>query len=317
VSLDPIRSILRDQRFLVLDGGLATELESRGCDLSDRLWSARLLVDDPAAIRQVHLAYLRAGADCVTSASYQATIPGFARRGLPYLKATELLRLSVQLATEARDEFWSEAPNRAGRLRPLVAASIGPYAACLANGSEYTGEYDVAESDLYDFHRDRWHLLGQSGADILACETIPSGAEVTALARLLSEPGDTSAWVSFSCGDAEHLRDGTRLQLAVGELTGLDRVSALGVNCVSPDLVPATIRQLRMLTDKPIIVYPNSGEGWDAIGKKWAGQAHRYDIGAAAVGWFDLGAALIGGCCRTGPDDIASIRTALTRAVSQ
>ena len=200
---DPITAFLDAQDVVILDGGLATALEARGHDLRDRLWSARLLVDDPAAIRAVHEAYLEAGADCVTTASYQATIEGFLTRGLTDDRAIELLRLSVHLACEARDRFWRAGEARRGRLRPLVAASVGPYGAFLANGAEYTGDYDLDEDGLHAFHRRRFAILAGAGGDLLACETIPSRAEGRALARLIDETPGARAWLSFSCRDGE------------------------------------------------------------------------------------------------------------------
>jgi homocysteine S-methyltransferase len=173
ITLNPIRPFLEKHGVLILDGGLATQLEARGADLHDPLWSAKLLLENPALIRQVHLDYFWAGADCAITASYQATIPGFRRRGLTEAQAVELLKLTVQLSKEAREEFWAAA-GRKGRSRPLVAASIGPYGAYIANGSEYTGDYDLDEAGLADFHRQRWHNLAESDADLLACETIPS-----------------------------------------------------------------------------------------------------------------------------------------------
>lgn len=316
LSTSPIDAVLDRQRFVVLDGGLATELEARGCDLSDELWSARILMDDPGLIRDVHLDYLRAGADCVLSASYQATVPGFVRRGLARDRAEELIRLSVQLAKEACEEFWRDPANRDDRVPPLVAASVGPYGAYLADGSEYTGSYDIGEPELYDFHRDRWRLLRDSGADLMACETVPSLDEVRALSLLLRESPDVAAWMSFSCGDAAHLRDGSPLHLAVSEVAELRQVTAVGVNCVAPSIVPGLIQQVRALTGKTIVVYPNSGERWDARRKSWVGVGGNTDIGESATQWFDLGARVIGGCCRTGPADIRSIRRALVRHVS-
>ena len=157
-----------------MDGGLATQLEALGCDLSDDLWSARLLLEAPDLIRQVHFDYFQAGADCGITASYQATIPGFMKRGMSKNEAVTLLQLSTQLAINARDQFWHDGGDQGGRLRPIVAASVGPYGAYLADGSEYNGRYDLDEDSLFTFHQQRWHILAQSGADILACETIPS-----------------------------------------------------------------------------------------------------------------------------------------------
>ncbi|MEE9534822.1 MAG: homocysteine S-methyltransferase, partial [Acidimicrobiia bacterium] len=187
---NPIAGFVERQGIMMLDGGLATALEVRGYDLDDELWSAKVLLEAPDAIREVHLDFLAAGADCISTSTYQASLPGFRKRGLSDAKGVELLRRSVRLAVEARDAFWSEPSNRQGRLRPLVAASVGPYGAFLADGSEYTGRYDIDDDDLDAFHRSRWHVLADSQADLLACETIPSQREAGVLLQLLREtPG--------------------------------------------------------------------------------------------------------------------------------
>lgn len=231
-----LAQIIRRQGVVVLDGGLATELERRGCDLDHPLWSARLLLDAPALIRDVHLAYLRAGADCILSASYQASMPGLLAQGLDLAGAAALLRASVGLAVEARDAFWADPANRRGRLRPLVAASIGPYGAYLADGSEYSGRYGRSVDALAAFHARRWEVLAGAGADLLACETIPSRLEVAALARLIGHTPHTPVWVSVGYGDGEHLRDGSALAEAISPLRGLGQVVAIGVNCTAPGL---------------------------------------------------------------------------------
>lgn len=302
-----VQSFLDQSEVMILDGGLATELEARGFDLNDELWSARLLLEMPEAIRQVHIDYLKAGADCLISASYQATIPGFTKRGLSESEADALLRRSVALALEARDLFWADPINRHGRLRPLVAASIGPYGAYLADGSEYNGRYDLDEAALVDFHRPRWHILADSGADLLACETIPSYVEVRALAHLLSETAAVYAWFSFSCRDGRHIHDGTPLVDCVALLRDVERVAAVGVNCTPPQYIPSLIAEIGRETDKPIVVYPNSGEQYDAGNNRWSGTAVATDFAAASLTWRAAGASLIGGCCRTGPQHIQQI----------
>ncbi len=312
---DPISDFIRQQGFFVLDGGLATELETRGADLNDKLWSAKLLLEDTELIRLAYLDYLRAGADCIVSATYQATIPELVRRGLSEADAAELLNLSVWLALETRNAFWSHPANRAGRVKPIVGASIGPYGAYLADGSEYTGDYGLDESQLYEFHRRRWSILSSTGAEMMACETIPSRAEANALARLLDETPDSNMWLSFNCCDETHIADGSSLRETISELKYHDRIVAFGVNCTPPSLVPSLVEQVREVSDKPIMVYPNSGEGWDAERKEWVGVAEPVDFGQEAAGWFNLGAVCIGGCCRTGPEHVRQIRAALTRVV--
>ena len=305
---NPILDFLRRQPVMVLDGGLATALEARGCDLDDELWSAKILLEAPDLIREVHLDYLNAGADCIATASYQASLPGFRRRGLDDAVGSELLALSVRLALEARDLFWREPSNREGRIKPLVAASIGPYGAFLADGSEYTGRYGISDSELYEFHRIRWQILSQAGADLMACETIPTLREAEVLLRLIRETPEQWAWLSFSCRDGQHLNDGGRLLEAAEACDTEPRVAALGVNCTPPEFMNPLVDELRKGTDKPILVYPNSGEIYDASDKKWRSSPSQIAWEDAAPTWVQRGASMVGGCCRVGPGRIREIR---------
>jgi homocysteine S-methyltransferase len=308
---NPLRPFLEGGGVVVLDGGFATELEARGCDIADSLWSAKMLLEDPDIIRTVHLDYLAVGADCIVSASYQATIEGFRKRGLSEFEALETIAASVRLAIDARESFWANDRNRGGRIRPLVAGSVGPYGAYLADGSEYDGRYGMSREQLVAFHRNRWLLLAESGADLLACETIPSSEEALALDDLLKETPDVVCWFSFSCKDVEHLHDGSRLEDVIAPLDESKQVVAVGVNCTPPSLIPGLIATVRRATEKPIVVYPNSGEKWDATTKTWSGIADPVDFGEAARDWYDLGARLVGGCCRTGPEHVRTVREAL------
>ena len=308
---NPILGMVEEQGVVVLDGGLATALEERGCDLVDELWSAKILLEAPELIRGVHLDYLRAGADCITTASYQATLPGFRRRGLSEKAGRDLLGLSVLLALEARDEFWREESNRRGRIEPLVAASIGPYGAYLADGSEYTVRYDIPDSDLLEFHRERWDGLANRGADLMACETIPAQGEAEVLLRLLEETPHQWAWLSFSCRDGKHLSDGGLLRDAVRACSLEPRVAAVGVNCTAPEHIRSLIHEARMGTDKPILVYPNSGEKYDPLSKVWRTPPSLPPWQELPAVWIREGACGVGGCCRVGPGGIAEIRRAL------
>lgn len=308
--MNPIQPFLDRFGAFILDGGLATQLEALGADLGDDLWSARLLLDDPDLIRRVHAAYLWAGADCITTSTYQATIPGFMSRGLTEQEAQDLIRFSVQLALEERDAHWqSQKPDLQGsRLRPLVAASVGPYAAYRADGSEYTGAYDLDEAGLADFHRRRWGILAETDADLLACETIPNFAEARALAGLLAETPERYAWFSFSCRDGLHLYDGTPVAECASFLNDFERVSAVGVNCTAPRFIPSLIEEIRAVTDAPVIVYPNSGETYIVEERHWIGESEPSEFGTMSREWRKQGAACLGGCCRTTPAHIRQIR---------
>src|SRR4051794_14212651 len=294
---------------IVLDGGLATQLEAMGEDLSDGLWSARLLADAPGAIEAAHLAFYRAGARVATTASYQATLEGFAARGIDHEDAAWLLRRSVELAALARDRALEEAVP--GPL--FVAASIGPYGAYLADGSEYRGRYGRPVGRLRDFHRERLQVLASTAADVLAVETIPEVEEAAAIAQLLAEQDRVAAWLSFSCADGARIRSGAPIEEAVAAVTGSAGVVAVGVNCTGPEHVPELIGRIRAVTNLPIVAYPNSGEGWDAGARRWTGggpdsvDGQGTVDGGAASAWVAAGATLVGGCCRVGPAQIASI----------
>ncbi|MBI3168911.1 MAG: homocysteine S-methyltransferase [Chloroflexi bacterium] len=306
--MNPIETLLNNQRVAIIDGAMATELERRGCDLNDALWSAKVLLEQPELIRAVHLDYFNAGADFAITASYQATVEGFAQRGLSREQAFDLIKKSVQLAQEARDEFWSKEENRVGRVRPLVAGSVGPYGAYLADGSEYRGDYNLTENELIAFHRPRVEALIASGADLLACETIPCLIEARALIRLLAEFPDTFAWFTFTAKDGKHISNGEYIADVAAFLDKQPQAAAIGINCTSPLHIPSLVREIKKNTDKPIIVYPNSGEYYSAVTNTWHGETSCDKFGLQSKEWYENGARLIGGCCRTTPDHIREVK---------
>jgi homocysteine S-methyltransferase len=292
-STSGLREAIADG-VVVLDGGLATLLEARGHDLSSDLWSARLLTDDPQAIVAAHAEFFAAGAQVATTASYQASFPGFAARGLGASEAADLIRLSVALARSARDEHRPEG---------WVAGSVGPYGAYLADGSEYRGDYGVDVSALRSFHRPRLDVLATSGSDVLALETVPCLAEVEALCAELDGSGLT-AWLSLSA-DGNRTRAGEPLAEAWAMAADVAEIVAVGVNCCSPSDVTTALAD----ATGPLVAYPNSGQGWDAVRRTWTGESafHARDV----LSWREAGACLVGGCCRVGPADIAEVAAAL------
>lgn len=304
-QINPLTALLESHAFIVLDGALATELEARGCNLADNLWSAKVLMENPQLIRDVHLDYFRAGAQVAITASYQATPAGFAARGLTESQSRSLIAHSVALAQEARELYQAENAS-AGLL--LVAGSVGPYGAYLADGSEYRGDYVRSAEEFQAFHRPRIEALLNAGADLLACETLPSFAEIEALADLLVEYPQAQAWFSFTLRDDRHLSDGTPLVEVVETLANYPQIVALGINCIALGKTIAALTHLHSLTTLPLVVYPNSGETYDATTKEW----HTHGGSCASlVGylpqWLEAGARLIGGCCRTTPKDIAAL----------
>lgn len=302
----PIEPFIEKYGMLLLDGGLATELEKQGFDLSTKLWSAQILLENPEAIKNVHLSYLEAGANCIISASYQASIKGFIEYGLSEGEAITLLQKSVTLAIEARDEFME---GKESELLPLVAASIGPYGAVLADGAEYRGDYAISKSELLEFHKQRWEILAASPADLLAIETIPSFREAEVILELLQQTPDLFAWVSFSCKDGEHISDGTPIKECVSLFNECDGVVAVGVNCTPPRYISSLIEHIRAgAPDKHIVVYPNSGELYNGENRTWSGSSEPLECGKDAGEWYKKGAKLIGGCCRMGPEHMKAMR---------
>jgi len=298
-------ALLASGRPVLIDGGLATQCEAMGHNIDGDLWSAVLLQKNPRAIVDASLAYLHAGAEIITTASYQASRQGQMATGLSAEEADESIVSSVVLAQQARDEFLRD--NPATHRMPLVAASIGPYGAVLHDGSEYTGAYDITEQDLFEFHRNRLELLDGAGADLLACETIPSFVEAKVLCELL-RTANCPAWISFSCQDEQHLCDGASLAEAAALFLGHQAVLAVGVNCVQPQLLLPLIQVIKdAVPDKAIVVYPNSGEVYDAEGNSWSGTVTDLQCELSAQAWIDAGATLVGGCCRVGPEQIAAM----------
>jgi homocysteine S-methyltransferase len=296
-----------EERFqgpLVLDGGMATELERGGADLRDALWSARLLKDDPAAIRRVHEAFFDAGADVAISASYQASFSGFADRGIEAEEAASLMRLSVALAREAAEVAAADGSDR------LVAASVGPFGATLADGSEYRGDYGLSAGALAMFHRPRFETLLEAEPDLLAIETIPSIVEAEAMVTLLEDYPEARAWISFSCRDGTCVSDGTPFADALALAASSDRVIAVGVNCTPPGFIPSLLDGAEVT--KPLLAYPNVGSTWDAEARAWILEGERPDPGMSAVTWRAAGATIVGGCCGTTPDDIRAIAASQT-----
>ena len=294
------------QGIHVLDGGMASELEYLGANIDGPLWSAHVLEDSPGKITEVHRAYIAAGADIIETASYQVSRLGYAEVGLPPESADAALLRSVAIARKAAAEF----PAR----KILIAASLGPYGAMLHNGAEYHGNYACSFADLVAFHRERIAVFadakGQESPDVLAFETLPSLSEAEAIGQALARHPNLRAWFTFTCPDRQHVAQGELLRDCASAVAWFPQTIAIGVNCTHPDLIPALIAELRSASSEPIVVYPNSGEDWDAAARCWTGKADPEGYGALAVQWFAAGAQIIGGCCRTRPAHIRQVAEA-------
>ena len=296
-----IDNILKGKLPFIIDGGLSNVLEEQGCDLNHKLWTANLLEKNPDAIIQAHLDYLKSGAQCITTSSYQASFPGLIALGYTRDSAKKLIIKSIQLAETAIKRALD---SGIVDFKPLIAASLGPYGAYLADGSEYRGNYGVSDETLRSFHLERIRILDLSNADILACETVPSFQEARILSEILFDV-NKPAWISFSCRDEQHLNEGTKIEKCVSIFKNHPKVFAVGVNCTNPRFISGIIKCIKSSeVDKKIIVYPNSGEAYNAKSKTWMGLSEPNLFVEMTKEWLKLGADIIGGCCRIGPDHI-------------
>ncbi len=314
--MNPLGRLLDEGQYLVSDGAMATELEKRGVDTNSALWSAEALIKNPEAVIAVHRSYFEAGAAIATTDSYQATPQAFIEAGFTAQQAGQFITQSVQLAQAGRDEYLANLP-RAERLAKgsarLIAGSVGPYGAYLADGSEYRGDYALTDAQYRDFHRERMQLLADAGVDLFAFETMPNAAEVRALCGLLTDefPGMT-AWLALSVGTSHTaLCDGTPLAEVLALANDCAQITAVGINCTAEENVTATLHTLAPLTAKPIIVYPNNGDIYNPVDKSWQTNPNARSFAALAPEWQAAGASIIGGCCRSTPADIAGMAAAL------
>lgn len=293
----------------VLDGAMATELEARGANIDGPLWSAHVLEAAPEMITAVHRAYIEAGADCIETASYQVSRMGYVACGYAPERADTALVRSVELARAAAAGFSER--------RIVVAASLGPYGAALHNGAEYSGNYGCSFADLVSFHRERIAVLANADVirrpDLLAFETLPSLEEARALTAAFGDFPAPAAWFSFTCCDSRHVVHGELLRDCAALIDTLPQTVAIGINCTHPGLIVDLIGEIRAVSQKPIVVYPNSGEGWDAARRCWTGTRDASEFSALAETWFRAGAQIVGGCCRTAPEYIRAVLRASDR----
>ena len=307
------KELLETQDVLILHGALGTELEALGYDISGKLWSAKYLLEEPSIIQDIHETYIRAGAELVTTSSYQATLPGLQEVGLSEAEARAVIAQTVDLAKAARDRVWASISDaeKSKRPYPLISGDVGPYAAYLANGSEYTGDYGkISKEELKDFHRPRIAILIDQGVDLLALETIPNALEAAALVELLAEEfPQVEAYISFTIQESSSISDGTSLEAMVELVDTSKQILALGINCSSPLLFDTALEKLSGLTDKYLITYPNSGEVYDGQTQTWKPKDEKVkNLVEHSQAWHEqFQVKILGGCCRTRPNDIKSL----------
>jgi len=278
--------------MIKLDGGLSTALENNGNNLITSLWSGELIRSKPDEITRAHLDFINAGSQIIITSSYQISYLGCEKRGWSDLQVEQALRDSTSLAKAA--------VNKSGK-DVKIAASVGPYGAALADGSEYKGDYGVSKSILKDFHARRLDILITTSPDYLALETMPDTFEVEVLVELLKDC-PIPYWISYSCKEGNQTNAGQSFQSAV-DLAG--NAIAVGINCTKPQLITELLRSAK--SSKPFIVYPNSGRVWDAKNKVWTGSAAAGFSNKLVNEWIEAGAQIIGGCCGIGAAQIGEM----------
>lgn len=299
-----IKDVLDKKTIMIIDGSMSAALEELGADVSGSLWTAGVLATRPDLVKKVHYNYFKAGADCGITCSYQATIPGLTANGYSIEEAERIIADSVRIFRDARDEWWEAEGKSSGRAYPVCLASVGPYGAYLADGSEYKGHYGLSEQELYDFHRRRIEILVQAGADVILIETLPSLIEALVTAEICEELG-ADYWISFTCRDDHHIAEGTRLKdCAIALAEGYPHLKMIGVNCTSPEYVFMLTRILRGACDIPVGVYPNLGFEYDALSKTWTRPDRQRSFRDYALSYMEAGAAAVGGCCTTSYEQI-------------
>lgn len=311
-----IKDVLEKSGIMVIDGSMSTALEALGANTKSSLWTAAALARQPELVKQVHLDYFRAGADCGITCSYQATIPGLMAHGYSEDRAESIIADSVRVFIEARDEWWEEEGRAADRAYPVCLAGIGPYGAYLADGSEYRGNYGVSDRTLYDFHRRRAEILVEAGADVLLIETQPSLGEALIEAEIAEDLG-IDYWISFSCRDGLRINEGDLIRDCAARLSkGHPGLKMIGVNCSKPEYIVSLIHELRNATDIPVGVYPNSGLIYDPSTKTWSKAEGQLDFGEYALSYMKAGAVAVGGCCTTDASCIRQVAEVRDRYVA-
>lgn len=288
---------------VVLDGAMSTPLERLGADTNNDLWTAKALIDNEELVYEVHKMYFEAGADLIITDTYQANVQAFEKVGYSEKEARNLIKKAVKIAQKARDDY----ENKTGK-HNYIAGTIGPYGAYLANGSEYRGDYELSVEEYQQFHLPRIEELVNAEVDILAIETQPKLDEVLAILELLKEKyPQQKVYVSYTLSDDDTISDGTPLPRAIHALEDYSQVIAVGINCVKLELVEPALKNMKEITDKHLIVYPNSSAVYYPKSKTWSQPKTSATFEELIPNWYEAGARIIGGCCTTGPKEIKAV----------
>ena len=284
---------------ILLDGGMGQEIYNRGGKGGFGEWATAALYEDPQMVRDIHIDYIRAGADVITTNTYGTTRTRMEAMGMED-RFEALVRTAGELASEARDE--------AGRSEVQIATSLPPLEA------SYVSEFELSYEETRAQFAELMDLLDPY-VDIFLGETLSTSFEARAFLEAARSRGKTT-WLALTLGDhgATDLRGGEKLD-AVIALAREHEPDALLINCCTPDSVQAALPILRE-GGIPFGGYANGfveiPAAWDERGGVVQLETRRDlspEVYAGDVKrWIDFGAAIVGGCCETGPAHIARLR---------
>ena len=288
------------KKIKLLDGSLSYPIESRGHGLNSKLWTAKILIDNPKVIEDIHVEYINSGVDYISTSSYQLSVKTLKAEGYNISEIENIFKKSVSVAKKAL--------LRTKKKNIKILGSFGPFATYLADGSEYTGVYNTKDETIKEFHLENLKIINKLDIDILLYETIPCLREISILNNLL-KLSEKEVWISMTCNNAMKLRDNSSLKKACKILSQSKNISTIGLNCFDPSMTKIAIEKLRLYSNKKVLVYPNSGEKYNCENKTWLGKNKFND--QSISNWIEESPDIIGGCCRIGKEEIKQFKTSL------
>ncbi len=285
-------------KIKLLDGSMSFPMEQLGYNLKNKLWTGMALINDPNIIKDIHKGYIKAGADYISTSTYQISFGRLKNMGYQSVEIKKIFQKSVDLVKEAILESKSKREIK-------IVGSFGPYASFDPKASEYVGEYISTDDEIMNFHHNNIRIIEETDLDIILYETIPCLREFKILSEILSNT-KKEIWISVTCNENIEFRDGSSFKEACEIISGIEKITTLGINCFSPLLVNKAIRKLKKYSNKKALIYPNSGEVYNQEDKFWSGKNEFNDV--MIKNWLSLSPDIIGGCCRVGYDNIKKMR---------
>ena len=285
-------------KIKLLDGSMSFPMEHLGYNLKNKLWTGMALISDPDIIKNIHKDYINAGADYISTSTYQVSYDRLKNMGYQSSEIKKVFQKSVDLVKEAIKESGSKKEIK-------IVGSFGPFASYDPNASEYVGEYNSTDDEIKNFHLNNINIIEETDLDIILYETIPCLREIKVLSKVLSQT-NKEIWISITCNENIEFRDGSSFKEACKIISQIEQITTLGINCFSPLLFEKALKELKKYSNKKTLVYPNSGEKYNPKDKYWSGKNEFNNL--MIKNWLSLSPDIIGGCCRVGYNNIKKMR---------